>query len=111
VQVEFAKGIHALKGEANRLQEDDPLIARQVDGRACKHCIRVFGKGRDIIPYRLSVVEANSLAGANFGVPAAEWVAVVGPLHPNCRCPPYFRYSEGLMDDVEELADLIDALA
>jgi hypothetical protein len=112
-ELHFAKGQAAfekLRNEADNIGDDDPLVARQTDGRACKHCRRIFGVGRDIKPYRMSEVEANTLAGGNFGRKAEDWVAVIGPVHPKCRCPPYHIWSPGLAEDVQDLADLVESM-
>lgn len=99
-----------LKSQSQRLGEQDPWVARQCDARACTHCRRLFGVGRDVKPYRLSEVEANTLAGGNFGRKAADYVPVIGPLHPQCRCAPWFVWSQDLVDDIEDLADLVESM-
>lgn len=50
---------------------------------ACKHCIRLHLDGDTPRIYTLAELTAH---GSNYGRKAAEWEAVVGPVHPWCGC-------------------------
>lgn len=71
-------GIMALRadGEAAR-------VARIPEAGACPKCLELFTE--DGLPRIFSVVELLD-NGTNVGKRAVEWVATLGPLHPNCRC-------------------------
>lgn len=62
----------------------DTLVAKRTMPDACKHCKRLFD-GPDGQPriFKLSTLEAN---GTNVGRKAADWLPVLGPVHPNCQC-------------------------
>ena len=64
------------------------LVAKQPRPDACQHCIRLH-LGPDGQPriFRLDYLESN---GTNYGRKAADWKAVVGPVHPNCQCQMVF---------------------
>tara|TARA_R110000765_G_scaffold35673_18_gene80129 strand:- start:4266 stop:5297 length:1032 start_codon:yes stop_codon:yes gene_type:complete len=51
---------------------------------ACKHCLRLHRDAAgDLRLFYLDDLEGN---GVNVGRRAAEWLAVVGPVHPYCAC-------------------------
>ena len=62
----------------------DVLVARRAMPDACAHCKRLH-EGPDGAPriFRLADLEAN---GSNVGRKAAEWLPVVGVVHPHCQC-------------------------
>jgi len=67
--------------------DEDPLVYKQPQQGACKHCIRLYltdGWGSQPIIFKLSALRAN---GDNIGRKVADWKAVVGTVHPFCRCP------------------------
>ena len=65
----------------------------------CKHCIRLYttnGIGSKPKIFKLSELQGN---GTNIGRKSAEWLAVVGSTHLNCRCtlnevPQGFEWNE-----------------
>jgi hypothetical protein len=62
----------------------DVLVARTPQPDACQHCKRLH-LGPDGQPriFPLSVLTQH---GTNVGRKAADWQAVVGPIHSNCAC-------------------------
>jgi hypothetical protein len=51
---------------------------------ACKHCLRLHrDPAGELRLFYLDDLEGN---GVNVGRPAADWQAVVGPVHPYCAC-------------------------
>jgi hypothetical protein len=73
------------EGEETK-SEKDPMVYKQVvpDNRLSPECRRLHTHP-DFEPrlYRLSTLQAN---GSNVGRPKSQWLAVIGPTHPNCRC-------------------------
>ncbi len=64
----------------------DSLVYKDVYPGACKHCIKHYLTGSFGAPpkiFKLSELKAN---GTNIGKKADDWLPVVGPLHPWCRC-------------------------
>jgi len=62
------------------------LVYKDVYPGACKHCMTkyltgVVGSAPRVFP--LAQLQAN---GTNVGRKAKEWLPVIGPLHPWCRC-------------------------
>jgi hypothetical protein len=74
----------ALQAKAKSVGIKDPLVWKLVRGDACDDCKRIWGVGAKPRKYRMSEVRANDAAGGNFGRPRKAWVAVSGPIHPNC---------------------------
>ncbi|GEM_PF-5408334 len=72
--------------------KDEALIFRQTSSTPCKVCLRMF-KNPDGTPklYRPEDVEKWSELGPNTG-PKENWVPKIGPIHPNCVCPPWEKY-------------------
>lgn len=62
----------------------DVMVAKRAMPDACKHCKRLHN-GPDGHPriFKLSELEAN---GTNVGRKAADWLPVVGTVHPHCQC-------------------------
>jgi len=82
-EVEYA----VQQGQDDYLREKygkDSYVAKIPNPGACKDCLRIH-IGPDGQPriYKLSTLEANS----NVGKKAADWEAVIGPVHPHCTCP------------------------
>ena len=74
-----AAGIEREKGK-------DALVYKDVYAGACKHCIQQFltaGLGSQPKIFKLSQLQAN---GTNVGKKVNNWLPVIGPLHPWCRC-------------------------
>jgi len=68
---------------------EEVLVAKRPTPSACKHCKRLH-LGPDGAPriFKLSTLEANGIN--NVGRKAADWLATVGPVHPNCFLPGTF---------------------
>jgi hypothetical protein len=67
----------------------DAPVYKQPQQGACQHCIRLYltnGMGSEPIIFKLSQLISN---GSNIGRKVSEWKAVVGTVHPHCRCPMY----------------------
>ncbi len=74
-----AAGIEREKGK-------DALVYKDVYPGACRHCISHFltaGIGSQPKIFKLSTLQAN---GTNVGKKVDNWLPVIGPLHPWCRC-------------------------
>jgi hypothetical protein len=77
----------------------DALVYKKVFKSACKKCIELYlTKGFDSQPilFKLSDLIDN---GSNIGRKVSEWLPVVGPTHPWCRCmlvyvDPNYEWSE-----------------
>ena len=70
------------------LEEDgeDGEVYKSVYKGACKHCIEKYltnGLGSEPRIFKVKDLLAN---GTNIGRNTKDWKAVVGPLHPFCRC-------------------------
>jgi len=64
----------------------DARVYKDVYPGACKHCIRLYlssGVGSKPLIFRLDELRDN---GTNVGKKVADWKAVIGPVHPWCRC-------------------------
>ena len=69
-----------------RKHGEDALVWKKVFNSACKHCISLYltkGFGSRPIIFRLQTLREN---GNNIGRKVDEWLPVVGPTHPHCRC-------------------------
>jgi hypothetical protein len=65
---------------------DEVLVYKTVFEKACSHCIKAYltsGVGSEPRVFKLSTLYSN---GTNIGRKVAEWLPVVGPMHPYCRC-------------------------
>lgn len=77
------------EGKAEKLKSDygeDVHVYKDVYEGACRHCIRNYltnGLGSEPIIFRLEDLKTN---GTNIGKKPADWGAVLGPMHPYCRC-------------------------
>jgi len=77
------------EGRAAQLKNqygDDVLVYKKVFTSACKKCVKLYltnGFGSKPIVFKLTELQAN---GTNIGRKADEWLPVVGPMHPWCRC-------------------------
>lgn len=75
------------RGQADRFRDrygSDSWAFKRAMPDACPHCKRLHN-GPDGMPriFRLSELEAN---GTNVGRKAADWLPVVGTVHPYCQC-------------------------
>lgn len=69
---------------------EDPKVYKVPFFDACNHCVKLYlanGIGSQPIIFKLSQLEAN---GTNIGRKTAEWLPLIGPVHPYCRCPLYY---------------------
>lgn len=87
-ELQFAMSHGAYTEVKRRTEGTDPTVYRMAAPGACKECRRILGVGAGAIRYKLSEIEAWDAAGGNFGKPAAEWRATIGPIHPACACSP-----------------------
>ena len=75
------------KGIASKYKKDfgpDVYVFKRPMPDACPHCVKAYlGKDGHPIIFKLSDLEAN---GTNFGKKAADWLPVVGGMHPWCQC-------------------------
>ena len=77
------------EGRASMYQRkggDNALVYKDVYPGACKHCQRLLltsGIGSAPKVFTLGELREN---GTNVGRKALEWKAVIGPIHPWCRC-------------------------
>lgn len=65
---------------------NDANVYKSVFEKACKHCIKLYltnGIGSEPKIFKLSELIAN---GTNIGRKTDEWLPIVGPTHPWCRC-------------------------
>jgi hypothetical protein len=82
---------------------EDPDVYRIASPQACTECRRIWGSSREPVLYKLSYIEYRERNGGNFGLPAAAWGPVIGPVHPNCLCSPPIRHTAV----TQELSNLI----
>jgi hypothetical protein len=65
---------------------DHAIVYKDVYPGACPHCIRAFlkgGAGSEPKLFKVSELRAN---GTNVGKKVGDWLPVIGPHHPWCRC-------------------------
>jgi hypothetical protein len=72
---------------------DQALVYKDVYAGACHHCTRLLltgGVGSEPKLFTLAELKAN---GTNVGKKVGNWLPVIGPVHPWCRCtlqrPPF----------------------
>lgn len=73
---------------------EDVKVYKSVYDGACQHCIKAYltrGIGSEPIIFELSQLRAN---GTNVGKKVADWLPVIGSMHPHCRCTLH-DYKEG----------------
>ena len=83
----------------------DAIVYKDVYPGACRHCIRLYltnGFGSQPRLFKLSALRAN---GTNIGRKPVDWLAVLGPIHPWCRCtlnklPPGYKWDDKTKDFV-----------
>lgn len=78
------------------------LVFKDVYPGACKHCTKAFltgGVGSEPKVFKLSELKDN---GTNIGKSTNDWLPVIGPIHPWCRCTlervPYGFTTKGYSD-------------
>jgi len=77
------------EGRAAKLEEKDGkdvLVYKDVFPGSCRHCIKHYltnGVGSPARVFKLADLRAN---GTNIGRKAPQWLPVLGPMHPWCRC-------------------------
>ena len=79
--------------------EPDPLVFKITRPGCCRECARIW-RNQDGTPklYRLSEVEAGG--PNNVGRKQKEWIATIGPSHPNCSDSSLSRFQPGLTEQV-----------
>lgn len=87
-----------------------PQRVRRKGGRLwapCEHCYRIWYSD-DTTPrlYLLDDIIAN---GDNFGVPARDWKATVGPTHPNDLCGPVREFVPATLNLYPKMKDQLAA--
>ena len=70
---------------------------------ACEQCKRIWGTMPKPNIYWLADVVAN---GTNKGLKPKQWRAIVGPIHPNCFCPPLKEYKEHVFSAVKKADEI-----
>lgn len=78
----------------------DPEVYKRVFKEACKYCIKAYltnGIGSEPKIFKLSELRAN---GTNEGRKVADWLPVLGVMHPYCRCS-IFEKNEGFIWNTE----------
>ena len=98
-----AGALVSLKEAAARMRQPDPQVYKIVSPGACDQCKRIWGPMGKPRLYRLSEIEGNN----NFQKPAREWVAVIGPVHPACLCPPLMIWLPHMQDTIKKMTDQI----
>ena len=79
----------------------DPLVFKRVFDSACKYCVKAYltnGVGSQPKIFKLSELKAN---GDNVGKKVAEWLPVLGAMHPYCRCS-LVEYFKGFIWNPEQ---------
>lgn len=77
------------EGRISQIQRedgDDGLVYKDVYSGACQHCQKLYltaGIGSEPIIFTVSTLKGN---GTNVGRKTNEWLPVIGPVHPWCRC-------------------------
>lgn len=81
-------------GRAEQIMKEhgeDAEVYKDVYKGACKYCVKLYltgDIGSEPILFKLRELIAN---GTNIGRKPPEWLAVVGPTHPHCRCTLSYR--------------------
>lgn len=73
-----------------KFPDKDPEVYKTVYPGACKHCIKAYlteGLGSEPKIFNLSELKAN---GTNIGRKVEDWLPVLGPMHPFCRCDLFY---------------------
>lgn len=77
---------HGKLQDINEKYGDEVEIYKHVYPGACQHCIRLYltnGIGSQPILFTYEELLGN---GTNIGRKVQDWKAVIGPVHPHCRC-------------------------
>ena len=94
------------EGRATQIKNEhgsDANVYKKVFTSACKKCVSLYltkGFGSEPIVFKLSELQNN---GTNIGRKVAEWLPVIGPTHPWCRCmlvyvDPNYNWDEQAQD-------------
>ena len=72
----------------NISKEEGPraLVYKDVYPGACPHCIKNYLTGGIGSAPQIFTIDQLQANGTNVGKKVADWKAVIGPLHPWCRC-------------------------
>lgn len=87
-----------------RAGEADPLVYKIASPGACEDCRRIWGHPSNPVHYKLSAIEAHEAGGGNFRRKRGEWGPTIGPIHPNCSCPPLLEWHPDVHDAVQDVA-------
>lgn len=69
-----------------RKDGDDALVYKDVYPGACPHCLKAYLKGGAASEPKIFTISELRANGTNVGKKVDQWLPVVGPLHPWCRC-------------------------
>lgn len=91
----------------------EALVYKEVYPQACRYCIKFYttnGIGSKPVVFKLTDLRAN---GTNVGKKQVDWLPVVGPVHPHCRCelheiPSGYTWSDEQQFFVPKKVDLND---
>ena len=98
---------HELKKQTRAIGEADPWVFKITNPGACRECLRIWGAPGDPVRYRLSVVEAHSFGGGNFGLPREDWKATIEGTHPRCTCSKLMYWNP---NDAAAIANTVDEI-
>jgi hypothetical protein len=93
--------------EIEKTQGEEALVYKDVFPGACRFCIQFYltnGVGSEPIIYKLNILRGN---GTNIDKKQADWLPVLGSVHPHCRCLLH-EYNKGEKWDKEKKDFVID---
>ena len=107
-RTELARALHHGAWRAQREAggwRPDTMVYRMPSVGACNVCLRLHITA-DGFPrlYPVAEVEGHDAFGLNRGA-RRGWHLRIGPIHPNCSCPPFARWNEILRSLFERSAD------
>lgn len=68
------------------VEQDHSYFAEKMAVHNCANCRRHYGAGDGTDRPRIFFLEDLEANGTNVGRKAREWLPVIGPMHPSCRC-------------------------
>lgn len=97
VRTEMQQSFHEGNLAAIREQDPrgDPLVYKLVRDGACRDCLRIWTEP-DGAPRLYALTEVERGGPNNAGRKRDQWVATIGPTHPNCSDAPLAVYTTGL---------------
>ena len=75
------------------------LVYKDVYAGACKHCIKAYLTGGIMSEPKIFKLDQLQANGTNVGRKVDEYLPVIGPLHPWCRCTLMRTPSEFTLED------------